>query len=177
MLSWEKGALSLCPHALHLRGSVPSAPLIMYPGCTSPRHTPLKGLGRQTTPGPSAPHPFLRGPRHGGRSSPCLSHFCKWSGGLRAPACPLLLVPGGRRGTRVSTRRAAARARPGVGVVGWLGRRRLQRMRLTSLRRARCCPAAAIRAPLRLSAPTPALSRCLGRTAAGDGVRRVGGGG
>lgn len=62
---------------------------------------------------------------------------------------------------------AAARTRPGVGVVEGL-----RRMRLTSLRRACGCPvAAATRAPLHLLLSPTAPSWRLGRTAAGGGEK------
>lgn len=88
------------------------------------------------------PLPPIQGPRYCGWSTPGLSRFCKCSGGSGHRHALCFGSRGRRSGTRVSEVRGAGEAR-GRGSWEGDGAGALRRMRLTSLRRARGCPAAA----------------------------------
>lgn len=159
----------MCPHARHLQGSVPSAPLIMQPRLHQPRADSPSGPGASNYIWAHDPLPFLpcrgRGTRLVHAWSP---HFCKWSGVLSERAPPLLLVPGleardqGVRGprrwqgpSRGSEAGAAADAVDITAESALLSRRGGSRRAFTLLPAPR----------------PPAPSWCLGRTAAGGGEK------
>ena len=161
-LSWEKGALSPCPHARHLQWSVPSLPDVTR---TGPGTTPLSGPGQQTHTWSSAPLPFLSF-LPSGWSTPCLSCFGKWSGGCSGHRTPSAFNPRpeardeGFRGTRLGR---------GPGRGGWGAAAEAVDITAESARLSRRCGDRRAFAPLPTSPfPQPEPLR-QGRTAAGVG--------